>query len=95
MINRTTIRARILLMYKTDVLPHTRRPTMTFVLYGGNRIKLTAIIIPEHFFIIALCPAVPGRSGLAPKITSVIGLPLLLEGHQAYSINVKGVSSHW
>jgi hypothetical protein len=82
-------------MYKTDVLPHTRRPTTTFVPYGGNRIKLTAIIIPEHFFIIALCPALPGRSGLAPKITSVIGLPLLLEGHQAYSVNVKGVSGHW
>ena len=24
-------------MYKTDVLPHTRRLTMTFVIYGGNR----------------------------------------------------------
>ena len=88
MINRKATRARILFMYQTDVLPHTRRPTMTFVLYGGNRIKLTAIIIPEHFFIIALCPAVPGRSGLAPKITSVIGLPLLLEGRQAYFITI-------
>ena len=31
-------------MYQADVLPHTRRPTMTFVPYGGNRITLTAII---------------------------------------------------
>ena len=82
-------------MYKADVLPHTRRPTMTFVPYGGNRTKLTAIIIPEHFFITALCPASPGRSGLAPKATSVIGLPLLLEGHQAYYTNIKGVSNRW
>ena len=31
-------------MYKADVLPHTRRLTMTFVIYGGNRTQLTAII---------------------------------------------------
>ena len=82
-------------MYQADVLPHTRRLTMTFAIYGGNRTQLTAIIIPEHFFITALCPAVPGRSGLAPKATSVIRLPLLLEGHQAYIINYQGRKRPW
>ena len=31
-------------MYQADVLPHTRRLTMTFAIYGGNRTQLTAII---------------------------------------------------
>jgi hypothetical protein len=59
---------------------------MTFVPYGGNRITLTAIISGTLLRYRTL-PGLPGRSGLAPKITSVIGLPLLLEGHQAYFTN--------